>query len=73
MQIEERGDRQGVDRRARVGVATLELARTPEKCRVDEAAEVLDGLGEMNPFNDELTALRDKANLALGYALLAHV
>lgn len=50
--------------RFNVGVA---LARSG---RVDEAAEVLDGLGEMNPFNDELTALRDKANLALGYALL---
>jgi len=38
--------------------------------RVDEAAELLDELGDMNPFTDELTALRDKANLALGYALL---
>jgi len=47
-----------------VGVA---LARSG---RINEAAEVLDGLGEMDPFNDELTALRDKANLALGYALL---
>ena len=47
-----------------VGVA---LARSG---RINEAAEVLDDLGEMDPFNDELTALRDKANLALGYALL---
>ena len=47
-----------------VGVA---LARSG---RINEAAAVLDGLGEMDPFNDELTALRDKANLALGYALL---
>ena len=31
---------------------------------------MLNDLGEMNPYNDELTALRDKANLALGYALL---
>ena len=38
--------------------------------RVDEAAEILEDLGEMNPFNEELTSLRDKANLALGYALL---
>lgn len=38
--------------------------------RVDEAAELLNELGEMNPFNEELTSLRDKANLALGYALL---
>ena len=38
--------------------------------QVDAAAEILDDLGDMNPFNDELTSLRDKANLALGYALL---
>lgn len=38
--------------------------------RVEEAAEILEELGEMNPFNEELTSLRDKANLALGYALL---
>ncbi len=38
--------------------------------RVDEAAALLNELGEMDPFNEELTSLRDKANLALGYALL---
>ena len=38
--------------------------------RVDEARALLDELGNMNPFNEELTSLRDKANLALGYALL---
>ncbi len=38
--------------------------------RVDEAAKLLDELGDMDPFNEELTSLRDKANLALGYALL---
>lgn len=38
--------------------------------RVDEASKILEKLGGMNPFNDELAALRDKANLALGYALL---
>ena len=38
--------------------------------RVDDAAKVLDGLGQMDPFNEELMALRDKANLALGYAYL---
>ena len=37
---------------------------------VDEAAELLNELGDMDPFNRELTALRDKANVALGYALL---
>lgn len=38
--------------------------------RVDEARELLDNLGTLNPFNEEMTSLRDKANLALGYALL---
>ncbi len=38
--------------------------------RVDAAARILKDLGEMNPFNEEMTSLRDKANLALGYALL---
>ena len=34
------------------------------------AEQILSELGELNPFNDELASLRDKANLALGYALL---
>ena len=34
------------------------------------ARQILDELGDINPFNEELTSLRDKANLALGYALL---
>ena len=38
--------------------------------RVNEAARLLDDLGQLDPFNNELTSLRDKANLALGYALL---
>jgi len=38
--------------------------------QMDAAAGILDELGDLNPFNDEMTALRDKANLALGYALL---
>ena len=38
--------------------------------RVAEAQELLNDLGTLNPFNEELTSLRDKANLALGYALL---
>ncbi len=38
--------------------------------RVAEAAALLDELGQMDPFNEELTSLRDKANLALGYAFL---
>ncbi len=38
--------------------------------RVDEAARLLDDLGELEPQNEELASLRDKANLALGYAYL---
>ena len=38
--------------------------------RVAEAQLILNDLGNLNPFNEELTSLRDKANLALGYALL---
>ncbi len=37
---------------------------------VDTAIGILDKLGTINAYNDELTALRDKANLALGYSLL---
>ena len=50
--------------RFNIGVALVRLGR------VDEAARLLNDLGELDPFNDELTALRDKANVALGYALL---
>jgi hypothetical protein len=38
--------------------------------RVAAAQAILNDLGNLNPFNEELTSLRDKANLALGYALL---
>lgn len=38
--------------------------------RVDEARVLLEELGNMKTFSDESLALRDKANLALGYALL---
>jgi TolA-binding protein len=34
------------------------------------ARQILYELGDIDPFNEELTSLRDKANLALGYALL---
>lgn len=47
-----------------VGVALVRSGR------VAEAQELLKDLGNLNPFNEELTSLRDKANLALGYALL---
>ena len=38
--------------------------------RIDAAVRILDELGDIDPWNEELTSLRDKANLALGYALL---
>jgi tetratricopeptide (TPR) repeat protein len=38
--------------------------------RMDEAEKILEELGDIDPWNEELTSLRDKANLALGYALL---
>ena len=38
--------------------------------RVDDAVMILDDLGSIKPHNEELTALRDRANLALGYSLL---
>ncbi len=37
---------------------------------VETASGILQELGSINPYNDELAALRDKANLALGYSLL---
>ena len=47
-----------------VGVALVRSGR------VADAEAMLDELGQITPFNEELTSLRDKANLALGYALL---
>jgi outer membrane protein assembly factor BamD (BamD/ComL family) len=38
--------------------------------RVNDAAGILNRLGKLDPLNEELSALRDKANLALGYAYL---
>jgi len=38
--------------------------------QVGSAAQLLDELGRMDPFNEELRSLRDRANLALGYAYL---
>jgi hypothetical protein len=37
---------------------------------IDSATEILQELGDIDPYNEELTSLRDKANLALGYSLL---
>ena len=47
-----------------VGVALVRSGR------IEEARALLNDLGNLNPFNEELSSLRDKANLALGYALL---
>jgi len=38
--------------------------------QVDAASRILGELGDIDPFNEELTSLRDRANLALGYSLL---
>ena len=38
--------------------------------RIEEARALLDELGNLEPYNEETAALRDKANVALGYALL---
>jgi hypothetical protein len=38
--------------------------------RLDAAAQLLDALGQMPAANQEMAALRDKANLALGFAWL---
>ena len=37
---------------------------------VETASGILNELGTIDPFNEELASLRDKANLALGYSLL---
>ena len=47
-----------------LGVALVRSGRT------EAAAMILDELGDIDPWNEELASLRDKANLALGYAML---
>ncbi|HEX5049142.1 MAG TPA: hypothetical protein VFX89_18665 [Gammaproteobacteria bacterium] len=47
-----------------IGVSLVRLGQ------VEEGARVLDEVGQMEPLNTELDALRDKANVALGYAWL---
>jgi outer membrane protein assembly factor BamD (BamD/ComL family) len=37
---------------------------------IEGAKSILSELGSIDPWNEELTSLRDRANLALGYALL---
>ncbi|MBT8083908.1 MAG: tetratricopeptide repeat protein [Woeseia sp.] len=50
--------------RYNLGVALIRNGSTRD------AARMLDSLGLIEPHNEELAALRDKANLALGYAYL---
>lgn len=50
--------------RFNIGVALV------RKDRVEEAAKLLDAVGQINAPTNELAALRDKANLALGFAWL---
>ncbi len=50
--------------RFNLGVALVRAGRLPE------AAEMLGAVGTMATTNEEMLALRDKANLALGYAYL---
>jgi outer membrane protein assembly factor BamD (BamD/ComL family) len=38
--------------------------------KVNEASKILNQLGRLDPLNEEIASLRDKANLALGYAYL---
>lgn len=38
--------------------------------QVDRGTSILDELGRMDPYTEELSSLRDKANVALGYAYL---
>jgi tetratricopeptide (TPR) repeat protein len=47
-----------------IGVALVRLGQ------VEAGARVLDEVGQLDPENPELDALRDKANVALGYAWL---
>jgi len=50
--------------RFNIGVALV------RKDRLDDAAKLLDAVGQIPAPTEELAALRDKANLALGYAWL---
>jgi len=50
--------------RFNIGVALV------RKDRIEDAAKLLDAVGQISAPTDELAALRDKANLALGFAWL---
>jgi tetratricopeptide (TPR) repeat protein len=63
------GDWRGKDAWASYAKFNLGVAMV-RSGRVDEAADILERLGKLDPLNEELASLRDKANLALGYAYL---
>ena len=67
--IELLGDWQGETEWSRYAQFNLGVAMV-RSGRVDEAAIILRELGGLDPWNEEMKSLRDKANLALGYALL---
>lgn len=50
--------------RFNIGVAFVRTGR------IDDAARLLDAVGQISPQTEEFAALRDKANLALGFAWL---
>lgn len=63
------GDWRGKDAWAHYAEFNLGVALV-RSGKVDEAAGILNELGKLDPQNEELSSLRDKANLALGYAYL---
>jgi hypothetical protein len=58
------GDAWSAYARFNIGVALV------RKDRIDDAAKLLDAVGQIEAPTEELASLRDKANLALGYAWL---
>ncbi|MFL6547680.1 MAG: tetratricopeptide repeat protein [Povalibacter sp.] len=62
--VGDRSDAWSAYARFNIGVALV------RKDRVADAAKLLDAVGQMAAPTDELAALRDKANLALGFAWL---
>jgi len=63
------GDWRGKDTWASYAKFNLGVAMV-RNGQVNGAADILDQLGKIDPRNEELSSLRDKANLALGYAYL---
>ncbi|MBB6096013.1 hypothetical protein HNQ60_004904 [Povalibacter uvarum] len=62
--VGDRSDAWSAYARFNIGVALV------RKDRLDDAAKLLDEVGQISAPTDELAALRDKANLALGFAWL---